>query len=60
MEKALNDSVKRSLKSYVLKKGLGYFVNNPSEEDVKCFEGTLFKDGYPILSNLYRLAGVQI
>ncbi|MBO5413412.1 MAG: hypothetical protein J6A29_03815 [Clostridia bacterium] len=49
-----------SLRDYVTKKGVGYFVNNPSEEDVKAFEGTLFTDGYPNLSYIYRLAGVSI
>ena len=50
----------KSLSNYVSKKGVGYFITNPSEEDVKSFEGTLFKDGYPIMSNIYRLAGVTI
>lgn len=49
-----------NVKDYVLKKGLDYFINNPSEEDLKSFEGILFKDGYPNLSMIYLLAGVSI
>lgn len=50
----------KSLSDYVKDKGVDYFLNNPSKEDVKSFEGTLFKDGYPNMSNIYRLAGVAI
>ncbi len=40
-----------SLRQYILKKGLGYFISNPSLEDMEAFDGLLFKNNFPILSN---------
>ena len=48
-------------KRYILKKGIGYFINNPSKEDIKSLTGIIFDNrGLLMISNLYRLAGVQI
>ena len=50
-----------NLQQYVAKKGIGYFISNASAEDKKAFAGILFdSDGFPILSNIYRIAGVPI
>lgn len=50
----------QSLKQYIQKKGIAYFLNEPSAEDIAGFKGILFdEDGNPILSNLYALAGIS-
>lgn len=50
-----------SLRQYVAKKGIGYFISNATAEDKKTFAGILFdSNGFPILSNIYRIAGVTI
>ena len=45
-----NENVTR----YVKEKGIDYFLN-PSEEDLKLYEGLLFSDGRPNLSLLYYI-----
>lgn len=50
-----------SAMQYVQKKGVSYFLNTPSPEDVSGFKGVLFTtDGYPILSSIYKLAEMPI
>lgn len=50
-----------SVKRYINKKGIGYFINDPSEEDKKALSGIIFDDrGFLMMSNLYKLAGVSI
>lgn len=49
----------QSLIQYVRKKGIAYFLTEPSKEDVAGFKGFLFDDnGKPILKNLYSFAGI--
>lgn len=45
-----------SLARYINKKGIGYFIFNPSSEDIICFEGILFKDGKPIIEKIKHIA----
>jgi len=45
-----------SLARYINKKGIGYFICNPSPEDIICFDGILFKNGKPILKEIKRIA----
>lgn len=45
-----------SLARYINKKGIGYFIFNPSPEDIACFDGILFKNGKPNLNEIKRIA----
>ena len=48
-----------SIMRYVQKKGISYFLNDPSYEDRTGFKGFLFdENGNPILSNLYLFSGI--
>ena len=48
-----------SIIQYVRKKGIAYFLTEPSKEDVAGFKGFLFDDnGKPILKNLYSFSGI--
>lgn len=48
-----------SITNYVHKKGISYFLNEPSAEDVVGFKGYLFDDnGAPIVSNIISFAGI--
>lgn len=50
-----------NLKQYALKKGFGYFISNPSEEDKVSFLGLFFdKRGLPILCNMYSFYEMKI
>ena len=51
----------QSIKQYIQKKGISYFLNEPSAEDVAGFKGILFdENGNPIVSNLYDLAEISV
>lgn len=44
-----------SLKNYVEKKGIQYFIQEASDDDKKVFEGILFRNGYPNIAFLQSL-----
>ena len=49
----------QSVRQYIQKKGIAYFLNEPTAEDVAGFKGILFDEhGKPILSNIYFFAGI--
>ena len=49
-----------SVKQYIQKKGIAYFLNEPTAEDVAGFKNVLFdENGKPILSNIYFFAGIS-
>ena len=58
MEKKQKERDFKSLSRYIKKKGVDYFVQNPSSEDKVAFEGILFDKGIPMLSLLY--AAIQM
>lgn len=45
-----------SLARYINKKGIGYFLYGPSNEDILCFEGILFKNGIADINEIKRIA----
>lgn len=44
---------KESLIFYIKKKGIRYFINNPSESTKQAFEGVIYRNGIPNLALLY-------
>lgn len=45
-----------SLSRYINKKGIGYFIFSPSQEDIHCFDKILFKDGKADIEEIKRIA----
>ena len=45
-----------SVVRYIKKKGIEYFILNPTKEEKEAFEGTIYQNGYPNLSLLYAIA----
>ena len=45
-----------SVVRYIKKKGIEYFILNPTKEEKEAFEGIIYQNGYPNLSLLYAIA----